>query len=179
MLLQSFSALAFDSASVCSAAWDAGYCPAKGVCPLEKAGGRSMGDIQYAFNIETYDQFGGKTAMSPMQVCATLRLSNGKNTDRVCSSKGLECSPSGGTCHPGKKWDDCRYNGYTGQTQTDPTFAKCPRSVTPVSACSKDKTVTAATCGNYRLSGRDNNDPSTICKWNGTYCSNGGPKCQP
>ena len=41
MLLLSFSSLAFDSSTVCGAAWNAGYCPAQGVCPLEKAGGRS------------------------------------------------------------------------------------------------------------------------------------------
>ncbi|MFZ9643323.1 MAG: hypothetical protein ACO29L_07680, partial [Candidatus Methylopumilus sp.] len=72
ILFHSFSSLAFDSSKVCGAAWNAGYCPAQGKCPLEQAGGRSMGDIQYAFNIITYDQFGGKTAASPMQACATL-----------------------------------------------------------------------------------------------------------
>ena len=180
MLLLSFSSLAFDSSTVCGAAWHAGYCPAQGVCPLEKAGGRSMGDIQYAFNITTYDQFGGKTAMSPMQACATLHLSNGKNTDRVCSSKGLDCNPSEKTCHPGKNWGDCKYNGYTGPTETDPgpKSTKCDKNLKAVSACS-NVGATAATCGNYRLSGRNNGDPSTVCKWNGSYCSNGGPTCTP
>jgi hypothetical protein len=180
MFLLSFSSLAFDSSTVCGAAWDAGYCPAHGVCPLEKAGGRSMGDIQYAFHISTSDQFGGNSAVSPMQACATLRLSNGKNTDRVCSSKGLECSPADKTCHPGKNWGDCRYNGYTGPTDSDPgpKNATCSKTLTAVSACS-NVGATAATCGNYRLNGRNKGDPSTVCKWNGSYCSNGGPTCTP
>jgi hypothetical protein len=47
-----------------------------------------------------------------------------------------------------------------------------------VSACS-NVGATEATCGNYRLSGKNKGDPSTTCKWNGSYCSNGGPKCTP
>ena len=178
MLLQSLSLFAFDHGKVCGAAWDAGYCPAQGQCPLEQAGGSSMGDIQYAFNITTYDLFGGKSAASPMLACATLHLDNGKNTERVCSSKGLECSPADKTCHPGKKWDDCKYNGYTGTTGGDPSNATCSKSLKAVSACS-NVGATEATCGNYRLSGKNKGDPSTTCKWNGSYCSNGGPKCTP
>ena len=52
------------------------------------------------------------------------------------------------------------------------TYAGC--SGQAVTACSEISGVTSSTCGNYYLNG---NVEQIQCKWNGSYCSDGGGKC--
>jgi hypothetical protein len=103
-------ALAFDHGAVCDALWNTMYntsiAPPSG--PLCHDGQcEPMNNIMYAEDVVTRDT-GPEDPNG--EVCGTIHVANGEKM-RHCSSHGLGCS--GDTCHDGKEWSDCYWNGFT------------------------------------------------------------------
>jgi len=172
-------AQAFDKEAVCNALFNSMYAPPQGVGPLGQHCGSncSMGNLAYASDVVTRDT-GFEDPNG--EACGTIHFWSGPGTatfgaTRQCSGHGLGCS--GETCHVGKEWGECNWNGYN------------PHPLQPLidgkPYCTAKKVVRAChglkgeECGESRIN-LSGGRPAIQCKLQSDgVCTDGGGECTP